>query len=116
MSPSQRIALLSVVGEALNNIREHGRTATEVDVAIRLGADGVGAQVRDDGCGFDVETALLEAARRGRIGLAGIHERVRLLDGECVVESMPGGPTTVSLKLPYWELHGGSSSAAAGSG
>jgi signal transduction histidine kinase len=116
MSPSQRIALLSVVGEALNNIREHGRTATDVHVAIRLGADGVGAQVRDNGCGFDVETALLDAARRGRIGLAGIYERVRLLDGECVVESRPGGPTTVSLKLPYWELHGGSNDAAVGSG
>ncbi len=103
MSASQRIALLSVVGEALNNIREHGRTVSQVEIAIQLGADGVGALVRDDGCGFDVEAALLDAARRGRIGLAGIYERVRLLDGECVVESKLGGPTTVSLKLPRWE-------------
>jgi two-component system NarL family sensor kinase len=112
ISPSQRIALLSVVREALNNIREHGRTASEVEISIRLGADGVGAEVRDDGCGFDVDAALLDAARRGRIGLAGIYERVRLLDGECVVESRPGGPTTVALKLPRWELHGGSAAAA----
>jgi signal transduction histidine kinase len=103
MSASQRIALLSVVGEALNNIREHGRTVSRVEIAIQLAADGVGARVRDDGCGFDVEAALLDAAQRGRIGLAGIYERVRLLDGECVVESKPGGPTTVSLKLPRWE-------------
>ena len=112
MSASQRIALLSVVGEALNNIREHSRTVTEVEVSIRLGAEGVGARVSDDGCGFDVEAALLGAARRGRIGLAGIYERVRLLDGECVVESKPGGPTTVSLKLPRWEMPGGSTAAA----
>ena len=112
MSPSQRIALLSVVGEALNNIREHGRTVSEVEVTIGLGADGVSATVRDDGCGFDVEGALLDAARRGRIGLAGIYERVRLLDGECVVDSRPGGPTTVSLKLARWELPGGSTAAA----
>jgi signal transduction histidine kinase len=108
MSPSQRIALLSVIGEALNNVREHGRTVSTVEVAIELGSDGVGARVSDDGCGFDVEAALLDAAQRGRIGLAGIYERVRLLDGECVVESRPGGPTTVSLKLPRWELPGGS--------
>ena len=114
MSPSQRIALLSVVGEALNNIREHSRTASKVEISIRLGADGVGARVRDDGCGFDVEAALLGAARRGRIGLAGIYERVRLLDGECVVESQPGGPTTVSLKLPRWEMPGGSTALAGG--
>jgi signal transduction histidine kinase len=114
MSPSQRIALLSVVGEALNNIREHSRTASKVEVSFRLGADGVGAQVRDDGSGFDVEAALLGAARRGRIGLAGIYERVRLLDGECVVESRPGGPTTVSLTLPRWEMPGGSTALAGG--
>jgi signal transduction histidine kinase len=112
MSASQRIALLSVVGEALNNIREHGRTVSKVEIAIQLGTDGVGARVRDDGCGFDVEAALLDAAQRGRIGLAGIYERVRLLDGECVVESKPGGPTTVSLKLPRWEQPGTPSLAA----
>jgi signal transduction histidine kinase len=111
ISPSQRIALLGVVREALSNIREHGRTASEVEVSIRLGADGVSAQVRDNGCGFDVDAALLDAARRGRIGLAGIYERVRLLDGECVVESRPGGPTRVALTLPRWELYGGSAAA-----
>jgi signal transduction histidine kinase len=114
MSASQRIALLSVVGEALNNIREHGRTVSRVEIAIQLAADGVGARVRDDGCGFDVEAALLDAAQRGRIGLAGIYERVRLLDGECVVESKPGGPTTVSLKLPRWEQSIAPSVAAGG--
>lgn len=114
MSPSQRIALLSVVGEALSNIREHGRGASEVEVSIALGAAGVSARVRDDGCGFDVEAALLGAARRGRIGLAGIHERVRLLGGECVVESRPGGPTSVSLTLPRWEPLMGSIAAAGG--
>jgi signal transduction histidine kinase len=103
MSPSQRIALLSVVGEALNNVREHGQGATAVEVEVAIGAEGVTARVCDDGCGFDVEAALLEAAQRGRIGLAGIHERVRLLGGECVVESRAGGPTAVSLRLPRWE-------------
>jgi signal transduction histidine kinase len=114
MSPSQRIALLSVVGEALSNVREHGRGASEVEVSIALGAAGVSARVRDDGCGFDVEAALLGAARRGRIGLAGIHERVRLLGGECVVESRPGGPTSVSLTLPRWEPLTSSIAAAGG--
>lgn len=103
MSPSQRIALLSVIGEALNNVREHGRGARSVQVSIELAADGVSARVRDDGCGFEVEPALLDAARRGRIGLAGIYERVRLLEGECTVESRPGGPTEIALRLPRWE-------------
>ena len=103
ISPSQRIALLSVVGEALNNVREHGAGVTDVRVEIAFAEDGVSAQVVDDGCGFDVEAALLSAARGGRMGLAGIHERVRLLGGRCVVDSRPGGPTSVSLTLPRWE-------------
>jgi signal transduction histidine kinase len=103
ISPSQRIALLSVVGEALNNVREHADSVTDVSVAIELGPDGASARVVDDGCGFDVEAALLRAARRGRMGLAGIHERVRLLGGRCVVDSRRGGPTSVALSLPRWE-------------
>jgi signal transduction histidine kinase len=103
ISPSQRIALLSVVGEALNNVREHGAGVTDVRVEIAFAQSGVSVQVIDDGCGFDVEAALLSAARRGRMGLAGIHERVRLLGGRCVVDSRPGGPTSVSLSLPRWE-------------
>jgi len=103
VSPSQRIALLSVIGEALNNVREHAPGAGDVCVEVGFSASGVSARVVDDGRGFDVEAALVSAARRGRIGLAGIHERVRLLGGRCVVDSRPGGPTAVALSLPRWE-------------
>lgn len=103
ISASQRIALLSVVGEALNNVREHARSASRVQIEIGVAAEGVRARVSDDGRGFDVERALLSAAQHGRMGLAGIHERVRLLGGRCIVESRPGGPTTVSLSVPPWQ-------------
>jgi signal transduction histidine kinase len=102
ISPSQRITLLSVVGEALNNVREHS-DASKVEVTIALEPGGVRAQVLDDGQGFDVEAMLVSAARRGRIGLAGIYERVRLLDGACEIDSRPGGPTTVCITLPRWK-------------
>jgi signal transduction histidine kinase len=102
ISPSQRITLLSVVGEALNNVREHSN-ASEVEVTIALEPAGVRARVLDNGQGFDVEAMLVSAARRGRIGLAGIYERVRLLDGACEIDSSPGGPTTISITLPRWQ-------------
>jgi signal transduction histidine kinase len=101
ISTSQRLAVLGVVGEALNNVREHGE-ATAVSVAIALDRDGLRVKVRDDGRGFDVERELLRAARSGHMGLAGMHERVRLLDGHCRVDSRPGGPTEVTLALPRW--------------
>jgi signal transduction histidine kinase len=102
ISPSQRIALLSVVQEALNNVREHS-DASHVEVGVSLEPEGVLACVVDDGCGFDVEKMLVSAAKRGRIGLAGIHERVRLLGGACQIDSCPGGPTVISITLPRWQ-------------
>ena len=102
ISASQRIALLSVIQEALNNVREHS-SARQVDVGVALGPDGVAARVVDDGRGFDLEKVLMSAASRGRIGLAGIHERVRLLGGVCRLESRPGGPTSISITLPRWQ-------------
>jgi signal transduction histidine kinase len=101
ISTSQRLAVLNVVGEALNNVREHGE-ASAVSVTITLDRDGLRARVRDDGRGFDVESELLRAARSGHMGLAGMHERVRLLDGHCRVDSRAGGPTEVMLALPLW--------------
>ncbi len=73
--------------------------------------------MRDDGRGFDVERELLRAARSGHMGLAGMHERVRLLDGHCRVDSRPGGPTEVTLALPRWRgLAAGAGAAGNASG
>jgi signal transduction histidine kinase len=102
ISTSQRMALLSVIGEALNNIREHSR-ARAVSISIVSDEDGVRARVVDDGLGFDVEEELLRAARRGHMGLAGVYERVRLLGGHCRIESRRGGPSEITVALPRWQ-------------
>jgi signal transduction histidine kinase len=102
LSVSQQIALLNIVHEALANVREHSG-ATDVEVVVSVSEDGVEAQVVDNGCGFDLEATLIRAARRGRLGLVAMHERVRLLGGQCRIDSRPGGPTTVSVVLERWE-------------
>jgi signal transduction histidine kinase len=58
--------------------------------------------VTDNGRGFDVERTLVQAARKGRLGLVGMSERVRLLGGRFDLQSSPGGPTTISAKIPRW--------------
>lgn len=101
LTASQRIALLRVVQEALTNVREHSG-ANEVRVAVVRRRGSVQAEVVDNGCGFDVERTLIRAAKKGRLGLVGMNERVRLLGGSFDVQSRPGGPTTISLALPEW--------------
>jgi signal transduction histidine kinase len=102
MTPSQRIALARIVQESLANARDHGG-ATDVRITVTMRHDGVHATITDDGKGFDVERTFVQAARKGRLGLVGMSERVRLLGGHFDIESRPGGPTTVSAAFPPWK-------------
>jgi signal transduction histidine kinase len=101
LSESQEIALLALVQEALSNVRKHG-DASAVRISITPDPDGIRAQVSDDGRGFDPETTVARAARAGRLGLVGMHERMRMLGGQTQITSRPGGPTVVSAVLPRW--------------
>jgi signal transduction histidine kinase len=105
MTVSQKIALIRVVQEALTNVREHANAA-QVRILITARTGSVEARVEDDGVGFHVARTLLDGARRGRLGLVGSSERVRLLGGRFDVRSRPGGPTAVSLSLPRWRPMG----------
>jgi signal transduction histidine kinase len=102
MTQSQKIALIRVVQEAFTNIREHSN-ATTVDVEVIGSRSSVDVQIQDDGDGFEVTRTLQDAAQRGRLGLVGSSERVRLLGGSFDIRSRPGGPTTVTLTLPRWQ-------------
>jgi signal transduction histidine kinase len=102
LTASQRIALYRIVQEGLANIRKHSEAST-VRVRVHGGEQSLDARIEDDGKGFTVTPTLIRAAKRGRLGLVGIGERIRLLGGRFDVDSRPGGPTTLSLKLPRWQ-------------
>jgi signal transduction histidine kinase len=97
LSDSQKIVLFRVVQEALSNVRKHSG-AGRVSVVLRSRRTFVYLTVTDDGCGFDPRG--LDA---GRLGLAGISERVRLLGGAVEIETTPGAGTTVRATLPQWK-------------
>jgi len=101
MTASQRIALYRILQEGLANVREHSK-AKHVRIRVHGGPNGTEAEITDDGRGFEVAKTLITAAKRGRLGLVGMGERVRLLGGRFDVDSRPGGPTTLKLVLPRW--------------
>ena len=92
LSSGQRITVFRAIQEALANVREHAG-ASNVEVRIRARRSAIELQITDDGMGFEVERAVAKAAQRGRLGLVGIAERVRMLGGTFELESSPGGPT-----------------------
>jgi signal transduction histidine kinase len=102
LSSAQRITVFRAIQEALNNIREHSG-ATTVVVKLRARRSAIEVQISDDGMGFEIERALAKAAQRGRLGLVGIAERVRMVGGTFQIESAPGGPTMLKITLPRWE-------------
>lgn len=101
-SASQRIAIFRIAQEGLANVREHSGAAA-VSVSLEQLGDGVQLSICDDGGGFDVSHTVLAAARRGRLGLVGMSERVRLLGGTFTLTSTPGSGTQVRVTLPSWE-------------
>jgi signal transduction histidine kinase len=96
-TPSQRIALLRVVRESLSNVARHSG-ADSASVVVSADETELSAEVVDRGRGFDVEAA----RDGGRLGLLGMGERIRLLDGTLELESRPGGPTRVRATIPRW--------------
>ena len=101
LSASQRIAILRIVQEALSNVREHS-IATEVAVNVESTPEGVRLRITDNGQGFDVALTVVAAARRGRLGVVGMNERVRLLGGVFEIDSTLGVGTTITAALPAW--------------
>lgn len=99
LTESQQIALLSLIREALSNIRKHSE-AGQVEIMIAAGDEVLQVEIRDDGKGFEPEDTLVAAARAGRLGLVGMHERVRMLGGVTRIDSRPGGGTAISATLP----------------
>ncbi|HET8586745.1 MAG TPA: ATP-binding protein [Candidatus Limnocylindria bacterium] len=101
LTDTQRITLYRIVQEALSNICDHSN-ATEVSVELRVLHSHIALEITDDGVGFDLDTALMEASRRGHIGLLGMMERVRLIGGDLQIRSRAGGPTKLEVKLAHW--------------
>ena len=83
-----------VVQEAINNAHKHSGS-DRVAISLRHSAENLEINIRDYGCGFDVEQA-----RRSGFGLLGMTERVRLAGGECRIESTKDRGTTIAIQLP----------------
>ncbi len=101
LTATQRITIFRTIQEALTNIREHSCAST-ANVTVTVDERAIAVRVVDDGVGFDVATSLESARLRGRMGVVGIGERVRMLGGIFSIDSRPGGPTIVRATLPRW--------------
>ena len=90
-----QLGLFRVAQEALSNVARHAGTHA-ASVTLRQADDGLLLAVRDEGIGFDPASS-----RRGRsLGLASMHERMRLVNGTLDIETAPGRGTTLVAWVP----------------
>jgi PAS domain S-box-containing protein len=93
------IACFRVVQEALTNAARHAH-ARNVWIELRQTDEKVEVTIRDDGVGFDPETAFRRAAQGESFGLLGILERVELQGGRADIKSQTGGETSIRVTFP----------------
>ena len=94
LPPKRAVAVYRICQEALTNVARHAR-ARHVAVSLRVDADRLRFELRDDGCGFE------PAAPGGSaLGLLSMSERAREIGGELQIGSAAGQGTTLTLSAP----------------
>jgi PAS domain S-box-containing protein len=91
-------AVFRIVQESLVNVAKHAG-ASQVDVRIEKSSAAVILEVADDGAGFT-----LDAPRKASsLGLMGLRERARLLQGTVDIDTAPGQGTHIRVSIPVPE-------------
>jgi len=97
--PETELLLFRIVQEALRNIAKHAE-ATRAEVEVKFDEDRITITISDDGKGFEPPESLEVLPPTGKLGLAGMQERVQLLGGRLKLESKPGKGTKIFVEAP----------------
>ena len=93
------LALFRITQEALINAAKHAGV-TSMQAKITYLQDRVEVNVIDSGGGFDLPEKISALPRDGKLGLAGIAERVQLLGGKVEIITGRGRGTSVYVEIP----------------
>lgn len=85
--------LYRLAQEALNNAVKHA-AAQQVMVHVKFGENSYCLEVRDDGLGFDLETA----RHSGGLGLQGMEERIQRIGAVLSISCSPGNGTILQVR------------------
>jgi len=91
-------AVFRIVQESLVNVAKHAG-ASRVEVRIERTATAVVLEVADDGSGFSMDAP----RKTSSLGLMGLRERARLLQGTMEIDTAPGRGTRVRVVIPVSE-------------
>jgi signal transduction histidine kinase len=91
------IALYRIIQEAVANVIKHA-FARKCTVTLTWTDGAVEAVIEDDGRGFDRERIAFSGEEH--LGIAGMQERARSLNGQFAIQSRAGEGTRVQIRIP----------------
>jgi PAS domain S-box-containing protein len=98
-SPEAELVLFRIVQEALRNVWRHSQS-TSAELIVKFDQSKIKITVSDNGKGFELPGIIGDLTKDGKLGLAGMQERAKLLGGSLTVESEPSKGTTVTIEAP----------------
>ncbi len=118
LAPLVRDEVQRIASEALRNAFRHAQ-AGRIEVEIQYDRRQLRLRVVDNGKGID-QKVLSGSGRQGHFGLAGLHERARLVGGKMAISSELGSGTEIELVIPasvaYAKSHAARRPASSGEG
>jgi two-component system, NarL family, sensor histidine kinase DegS len=100
LPPETELMLFRIIQEALTNVRKHAG-ADHVILHMVFSEAGIKVVIRDNGTGFIVPTRLGNLTENGKLGLAGMEERVQLIGGKVSIKSSPTDGTSLTIEAPH---------------
>lgn len=105
LSSEIETAIYRVVQEALTNAAKHAG-ATQVSVILEGSENYLYVTIKDNGKGFNLETAKETAIHNTSLGLASMEERIFLINGTFTIKSGPYQGTSIYIEVPLKESGG----------
>jgi PAS domain S-box-containing protein len=96
---SLKIVVYRVLQEALNNCAKHS-IADTVHIGLRKKGNEIEFELKDNGCGFNVEEVLNHDDPLIGNGLQNMQERAEICGGLFCLDTKPGAGTTIRLLFP----------------
>jgi signal transduction histidine kinase len=98
ITEEKEINFFRIIQEGINNIVKHSK-ASEAYIIIRKHKSGIKARLWDNGIGFDVKNKM----EKGGLGLSGMKERIKILNGTIDVQSSREEGTSITIEIPVEE-------------
>ncbi|MBI5021166.1 MAG: PAS domain-containing sensor histidine kinase [Ignavibacteriales bacterium] len=95
----QKTVLYRIVQESLTNVAKYAQ-AQAVTIMFDKHDNNVVLEIDDDGKGFNPENIKINQLERKNLGILGMQERARLINGKFYIRSEEGIGTSIRVEIP----------------